>query len=140
MKEFVLDTSVVLKWFSSLGESDLSQALRLREDMLEGIVVFVVPELLFYEMANALRFNPNLTAKDVNEALDSILDVGFEVRRVDKKTMQDALSIAFKYNITIYDAYFIALSRAEGKPLITADYKLAERVKGLKGIVKLLDI
>jgi hypothetical protein len=25
--------------------------------------------------------------KDVNEALDSILDVGFEVRRVDKKTM-----------------------------------------------------
>jgi predicted nucleic acid-binding protein len=140
MKEFVLDTSVVLKWFSAFGESDLSQALRLREEMLEGTVVFVVPDLLFYEMANALRYNPNLSPKDVNEALDSILDVGFEVRRVDKKTMQDAINIAFKYNITIYDAYFIALARVEGKPLITADYKLTDRVKGLKGITKLLDI
>jgi predicted nucleic acid-binding protein len=140
MREFVLDTSVVLKWFSAFGESDLSQALQLREDLLEGAVVFVVPELLFYEMANALRYNPNLSGKDVNEALDSILDMGFEVRRVDKKTMQDGINIAYKYNITIYDAYFIALSRAEGKPLITADYKLAERVKGLKGITKLLDI
>ena len=36
--------------------------------MLEGTAVFVVPELLFYEMANALRYNPNLSAKDVNEA------------------------------------------------------------------------
>ena len=140
MKEFVLDTSVVLKWFGAFGESDLSKALRLREEMLEGTAAFVVPELLFYEMANTLRYNPNLSAKDVNEALDSILDVGFEVRRVEKKTMQDAINIAFKYNITIYGAYFIALSRGEGKPLITADYKLTERVKGLKGITKLLDI
>jgi len=42
--------------------------------------------------------------------------------------------------LTVYDAYFIALSRVEGKPLITADYKLAERVKGHKGIIKLLDM
>ena len=76
----------------------------------------------------------------MNEALDSILDVEFEVRRVDKKTMLDAINIAYKYNITIYDAYFIALSRVEGKPLITADYKLTERVNGLRGIIKLLDI
>jgi predicted nucleic acid-binding protein len=91
-------------------------------------------------MANALRYNPNLSAKDVNQALESVLDMEFEVRRVDKKSMQDAISIAFKYNITVYDAYFIALSRVEGKPLITADYRLAERVKSLKGITKLLDI
>ena len=108
--------------------------------MLEGTFAFVVPELLFYEMANALRYNPNLSARDVNEALDSILDMGFDVRRVDKKSMQDAIGIALKYNITVYDAYFIALSRVEGKPLITADYKLAERVKSLKGIIKLLDM
>ena len=95
MKEFVLDTSVVLKWFSAFGESDLSKALRLRKEMLEGTVVFVVPELLFYEMANALRYNPKLSARDVNGALDSILDVGFEVRRVDKKTMQDAIKHRF---------------------------------------------
>jgi hypothetical protein len=67
--------------------------------MLEGTVVFIVPELLFYEMANALRYNPNLSANDVNEALDSILDVGFEVRRVDKRTIEDAINIAL--NMTL---------------------------------------
>lgn len=140
MREFVLDTSVILKWFSAFGESDLHQALQLREKMFDGSVLFIVPELLFYEMANALRYSPNLSERDVNDALDSILDMGFEVRRVDKKTMQDAIRIAFKYNITVYDAYFIALSRVEGKALITADYRLAERVKGHKGIIKLLDM
>jgi len=35
-----------------LGEGDLSQALGLREEMLEWTVIFVVPELLSYEMAN----------------------------------------------------------------------------------------
>jgi hypothetical protein len=32
------------------------------------------------------------------------------------------------------------LSRIERKPLITADYKFVERMKGTKGIIKLSDI
>jgi len=58
VKGFVLDTSVILKWFSQSIESDLDPALQLRQSMLEGIVFFVVPDLLFYELANALRHNP----------------------------------------------------------------------------------
>jgi predicted nucleic acid-binding protein len=140
MRGFVLDTSVVLKWFSAVGEKDLDQALQLRRKMSEGTVFFVVPELLFYELANALRYNPNFSASDVKEALDSLLDMEFEIRRVDKKGMEEATAVAIKYNITVYDACFIALSRAEGKPLITADYKLADRIEGQKGIMRLMDI
>lgn len=140
MKECVLDTSVVLKWFSGFGENDLDQALRLRQNLLERSILFVVPELLFYELANALRYNPNFLAKDVNEALDSVFDMGLEVRRADKKVMEDATTIGFKFNLPVYDAYFLALSRIEGKPLITADYKFVERMKGTKGIIKLSDI
>ncbi|MBS3920522.1 MAG: type II toxin-antitoxin system VapC family toxin [Deltaproteobacteria bacterium] len=140
MKECVLDTSVVLKWFSGFGENDLDQALRLRQNLLDRSILFVIPELLFYELANALRYNPNFSAKDVNEALDSVFDMGLEVRRADKKVMEDAITIGFKFNIPVYDAYFVALSRIEGKPLITADYKFVERMKGTKGIIKLSDI
>ena len=60
MKEFVLDTSVVLKWFSEFGKSDLHRALQLREGLLNGSVLLTVPELLFYEIANALRHNPSV--------------------------------------------------------------------------------
>ena len=58
MRGFVLDTSVILKWFSEAGESDLDRALQLRQSMLGRTVFFVVPDLLFYELANALRREP----------------------------------------------------------------------------------
>jgi len=137
MKGFVLDTSVVLKWFSEFGENDLPQAFQLRQALLDGSVTFTVPELLFYELSNALRYNPSLSSKDVQEALDSVMDMGFVVKGVDKRVMADAISIAFRYGVTVYDAYFLALARTERKPLIIADYKFVERVKASKEIMRL---
>lgn len=137
MKGFVLDTSVVLKWFSEFGENDLPQAFQLRQALLDGSVTFTVPELLFYELSNALRYNPSLSSKDVQEALDSVMDMGFVVKGVDKRVMADAISIAFRYGVTVYDAYFLALARTERKPLIIADYKFVERVKTSKEIMRL---
>ncbi len=140
MKGFVLDTSVVLKWFSEFGENDLPQAVQLRHALLDGSVSFTVPELLFYELSNALRYNPLLSSKDVQEALDSVIDMGFTVKGVDKRVMAEAISLAFRYGVTVYDAYFLALSRIERKPLIIADYKFAERVKASKEIIRLSDL
>jgi predicted nucleic acid-binding protein len=140
MKGFVLDTSVVLKWFSEFGENDLPQAIQLRQALLDGSVLFTVPELLFYELSNALRYNPSLSSKDVQEALDSVIDMGLVVKRVDKRVMAEAISIAFKYGVTVYDAYFLALSRIERKPLIIADYKFAEKVKASKEMLRLSDL
>jgi predicted nucleic acid-binding protein len=137
MKGFVLDTSAVLKWFSEFGENDLPQAFQLRQALLDGSVTFTVPELLFYELSNALRYNPSLSSKDVQEALDSVMDMGFVVKGVDKRVMADAISIAFRYGVTVYDAYFLALARTERKPLIIADYKFVERVKASKEIMRL---
>ena len=137
MKGFVLDTSVVLKWFSEFGENDLPQAFQLRQALLDGSVTFTVPELLFYELSNALRYNPSLSSKDVQEALDSVMDMGFVVKGVDRRVMADAISIAFRYGVTVNDAYFLALARTERKPLIIADYKFVERVKASKEIMRL---
>ena len=140
MKGFVLDTSVVLKWFSEFGEHDLPQAFQLRQALLDGSVTFTVPELLFYELSNALRYNPSLSSKDVQEALDSVIDMGLVVKGVDKRVMADAINSAFRYGVTVYDAYFLALSRIERKHLIIADYKFAKRVKASKEIVRLSDL
>jgi len=140
MRGFVLDTSVILKWFSDFQESDLDRALLLRQSMLDGTILCVVPELLFFELANALRFNPNFSMTDVEQAVRSVFAMGLEVRGVDEQVMGDALSLACKHHLTVYDAYFLALSKKEGKPFITADYKLAGKVKGFRGIIKLSDV
>jgi predicted nucleic acid-binding protein len=76
----------------------------------------------------------------VQEALDSVIDMGLVVKGVDKRVMAEAISIAFKYGVTVYDAYFLALSRIERKPLIIADYKFAEKVKASKEILRLSDL
>lgn len=140
MKKFVLDTSVVVKWFSEHDEDDLDKAIGLRNGLLEGKVSFVIPDLLFYELSNALRYNPRFTAGDVKEAMQTIVDMGFEVKGIEGHTMDRAVEIAFDYNVTLYDSYFLALSQIEKKPLITADYRFYERVKRIKNIVRLSDL
>jgi len=140
MRSFVLDTSVILKWFSEFEESDLDRALQLRQAMGEGTVFFIVPDLLFYELANTLRHNPNFSMKDVEQAVQSVFEMELEVKGVDQQVMADAISLAFTHHLTVYDAYFVALARKERKPFITADYRLMDRVKGFRGIIKLSDI
>ena len=82
VKKFVLDTSVVVKWFSG-DEDDAEHANKLRHQIQEGLCVITIPDLLFYELANALRHNPNFTAEDVRVALDSVFDMEFDIRKVD---------------------------------------------------------
>jgi predicted nucleic acid-binding protein len=53
--EFVVDSSVVTRWF--LVESDSDLAPSLRDDFATGRVSLAVPTLLFYELLNALRFS-----------------------------------------------------------------------------------
>jgi predicted nucleic acid-binding protein len=64
----VLDASVVLKWF--VNEADSGQALRLRKEFYAGEREIVVPDLLLFEIANALRYNPTFSVDEIKEALD----------------------------------------------------------------------
>ena len=138
MKKYALDTSVVIKWFSK-DEEDAEHANKLRRQIQDGLCDIIIPDLLFYELANALRHNPNFTAEDVQVSLDSVFDMDFEVRKVDNSVIASAIGIAFKFNVTVYDAYFLALSQLESKPFVTADYKFSSRIKGFKNIVNLTE-
>lgn len=43
MNTYVLDTSVIVKWFSQTDEEDLKQALCLRDDYLHEQCLLVIP-------------------------------------------------------------------------------------------------
>ncbi len=139
MMEYVIDTSVAVKWFSR-EENDSGIALQLRQQILDCHCSMIAPDLLIYELANALRYNPNFTNKDVNAALDSVLSMNIDFKGVDDVVIARAIDIAFEFNVTVYDSFFMALSQREKKPFLTADYKFVERIKGFKGIVRLSDI
>lgn len=140
MRACVLDSSVVVKWFSKFGEDDLEKAYRLRLEIEEGRCLVTVPDLLFYELANALRYSPRFTAPDVKEAVNSLLDMGLEVRPAERSLMEQAVELAYNLKVTVYDACYLALAQRENSPLVTADYKFAEKLRGFKNLIKLSEV
>ena len=91
----------------------------------------VVPDLLLYELANALKNNPNFDANDVRDALTSIFDMDMDIVTPIPETINSAVTLAFEYNITVYDAFYVALAKETELTFITADRRLCERVSNL---------
>lgn len=131
----VLDSSIIIKWFSE--EEDTSIALALRDNYVKGKISIACPDLIIYEIANALRYNKALKEKDVKDSVNSLLSTGISIIVPTKSVSESAISIAFQYNITVYDAYFIALAKELNFKYITADENLYNKIKKLD-FVKLL--
>ena len=51
---YVLDASVILKWF--LEEENSEKAITLKDGHSRGEFLVVIPDLAIYEVANALRY------------------------------------------------------------------------------------
>lgn len=132
----VLDASVVVKWFSEEEYTD--KALQIRERFLKGEENIIFPDLLLYELANALRYNRDFNSTDVKDALASIFDMHIDIIVPISELMSTAIALAFAHNITIYDAFYVALAKESDLSLVTADDKLYKRTTELK-FVKFID-
>ena len=137
-KMIVLDASVVVKWFSEEEYTD--KALEIRERIRMGGERVVVPDLLLYELANALKYNPSFDANDVSDALTSIFDMDVDIVTPIPEIINSAVTLAFEHNITVYDAFYLALAKEIEFTFITADGRLYKRVKDLNFVKFIGDI
>jgi predicted nucleic acid-binding protein len=126
----VLDTSVIVKWFRQ-REVLADQALALRDAYLSGEVAIAVPVLVAYELANVMRYKPGLRTEQVQEAVGSLFDMGWEWSIPSSELMGRAIGIARLCGTTVYDATFAALAESLDALLITADEQLVERLETL---------
>jgi predicted nucleic acid-binding protein len=126
----ILDASVVIKWFSE--EEYTEKALELRERIRYGEEQVIEPDLLLYELANALKHNQHFEVQDVRDALTSVFDMNIDIVTPLPDIIDVAIKLAFEHTITVYDAFYIALAQETGLILITADKKLYERVPSLE--------
>jgi len=135
--DFVLDSSIIVKWFCD--EEGTGLALKFRDGYAKGNVNIACPDLVLYEIANALRFNKKITEDDVKNSVNSIIDIGIDIIVPTKTVLESAISLAFKYDTTLYDAYFIALAKELGYIFITSDDNFFKKVKGLDFVRLLKD-
>ncbi|MBW2312203.1 MAG: type II toxin-antitoxin system VapC family toxin [Deltaproteobacteria bacterium] len=130
MKSFVVDASVVLKWYLP-DEQGVEQALYLLEEFVEGKVTLHAPDLIDYEFTNAMWVagqmgRINLEAR--NDAVNNFLSIEIAKTNI-KEFSKGLLMLATKHNRSCYDAAYLALSDLMKAPLVTGDKRLFNAVK-----------
>jgi predicted nucleic acid-binding protein len=121
---FVVDASVVLKWFVPEIHSEAARRL------LSAEHEFMSPDLLFPEIGNVIWKKVRrgeLTADEGEKLTADVSRVAVETVAT-RGLMVDAHALAITTGLTVYDAMYLALAVRLETALITADEKLARTV------------
>lgn len=128
MKTLVVDASVVVKWF--VEEPDSTEALRILHDHVGGRVELHAPNLLPYEVLNALKYTGEFGEEDLTRAGRALEDLQVTLHPLEGSLLAETVTLALRKGITIYDASYAALAQSLNTTLYTADEKLMRRLGG----------
>ena len=78
-----------------------------------------------------LRYKADLTTAQVEDAVQSLFDVGLELVPSSAAVVRRAVVIARECDATVYDGTFAALAELLNATFITADERLVHRLKAL---------
>jgi predicted nucleic acid-binding protein len=127
---YVVDASVVLKWF--LREPDSAAADLLLEKSLNDEVELLAPDLILVETASAL-WKRVMVRKEMfaDEATLIHRDlVTLPISLIASEALADAaLQIALRHKHSVYDAIYCALAIERHCDFVTADRTLANKLQ-----------
>jgi predicted nucleic acid-binding protein len=135
---FVLDSSVIFKWFYSESEDGIESAKILYEKATLRNFHILSPDLLIYELINVFRFRTNISESLLEDIIKEIFKVLIFLK-LDYKSYMKAYSISKRMKSSVYDCIYIAMSDKYKAPFITADKKLYNSAKSLNFNVILLN-
>jgi predicted nucleic acid-binding protein len=129
VKKIILDSSVIAKWF--FPESGSEKALELKEQFAKNELSIAIPVLFYYEMNNILRTaikSYRIETEDATKAFAALTQLNF-IAYSSIDLLSETLTTALRYDISSYDASYVALAEELQVPFMTADQKLLKRVK-----------
>jgi predicted nucleic acid-binding protein len=134
---FVVDASVVIKWFVPEIHSDAARRL------LTLPHEYFAPDLVFAEAANTIWKKIRRGELSLEEGPRLVADIGrVAVESVSCRALaEDAHALANAIGQTVYDALYVALALRLDTRLLTADARLAAALSGvptLAGQVQLI--
>jgi predicted nucleic acid-binding protein len=92
-------------------------------------LTLIAPDLLVYEVANALSSHPDLSVDEIKEDLEALLMLDLDLIQPSGGFVSSIAEDARKYAVSVYDSSYIALAEATSSSLITADRKLCEKAE-----------
>lgn len=120
-----------MKWVLS-GEPYEENSARLKKDYLSGIINLSAPSIAVQEVANSLwkaRIQGRILQEDAQEALKILQGMRIELPEFNWIEISEALNIACKLNLAIYDSTYLLLSEKLKTQLVTADDQLYQKAK-----------
>jgi len=129
MARLVVDASVAAKWVLP-GEPGMENAVRLKNDQAAGLIELHAPGLITSEVGNTLWKATRLQRLSLDEAeraLTALESIGIALHETTWSKTADAIRLASRLGLTVYDSSYIRLAEELGAPFITADRELAEK-------------
>jgi predicted nucleic acid-binding protein len=129
---YVVDASVVLKWFLPEIHSDRARRL------LDAKHEYIAPDLLFAEAGNAIWKKIRRHELTLREGQRVVADMGrIAVETVSCRVLaEDAQALANATGRTVYDCMYIALAARLNTRAITADDRLEASLRGLPAVAR----
>lgn len=124
----IVDTSVAYKWTDE-NEEFRNQALGILDDHINKKDQIIVPDLIFYELANAWATKTKLSAYKIRNNLKDLVDSNLITESINFDFIRKAVLFSKKYKVSVYDAAYAVLAQEKGCDLITADEKFVKQVR-----------
>jgi len=125
-RKYVLDASVIIKWYYFENKLDLEIADYIHEKVSGDEIIIASPDLMVYEVLNFFILKLEIPYSKITDMLSELNDIVFIIN-TDISIQKKAFEISRKISSSIYDSLYLALSQSLDCPLITADNKLKER-------------
>lgn len=122
----VVDASVAVQWIAAEADSEHSEALLGRGDL-------IAPELLQVEVANVICRKVgagDMTLEQGREGLE-LIAAEVEIEPLDRAWLDRALDIAIQMAHPIYDCIYLAMAQQFEARLLTRDRRLVSRASRL---------
>lgn len=122
----VIDASIAVKWF--VPESDSKEALEIRDAHVNEEISIIAPDLITYEVANALRYRSSLTNENLKTSIESLFGLELDLIAPSSNSVSRTALLARRFGITIYDATYLTLAQDLDCELLTTDKTFYNRV------------
>jgi predicted nucleic acid-binding protein len=123
MKKYIIDASVVFKWYYKKNEDDIAQAEIIYSLLKTHIYLLLAPELLVYEILNICRLKHEIDIEKISRIIRELYST-LVIVNVEENLLGKAFKYSRQLNISLYDSIYMSLSEKYDVPLITADKKL----------------
>jgi predicted nucleic acid-binding protein len=129
-KGIVIDASVAAKWF--IPEEDSERASKLIRKYSDGKIELYAPDLLVYEVANVLRYRPDITDEALTADIENLFDLQLNLIPPSSDIITEATTKSRMLDLSMYDACYLVVAETLATNLVTADMKLYEKCKGMR--------